>query len=113
MSGQDCRNLQNDDVDMDDGEDGDPVYCRECVTDLEVPAIFCDAKCYDANFQRHREDVHLPEREKLHRGFDDERELEFAADDRSRYRARKIEDHFITQNEAFREYEQKTGAVSK
>lgn len=61
------------------------------------------------NFQAHRDRVHLPERKKAHNEWDDENQLEFAAENKSQYGARKIEDHIILLSEAVAEYQEKTG----
>jgi hypothetical protein len=93
-------------------DESNPVYCRDCVTNLGIRSAFCSPECYDSSFQKHREAIHLPEYGRQNRSTaDDAKDLEYAAEDRSRYRARRIEDHFITQDDAFRAYQQKTGAV--
>ena len=101
------------------------VFCRECVLSLKQASgsVFCSARCYDANFQHHREGVHLPERERRrgrktqHDHDDDDHDdealllLEYADEGRTQYRARKIEEHLITLDDALREYQQKSGAA--
>ena len=46
------------------------VFCRECVLSLKQASgsVFCSARCYDANFQHHRDGVHLPGRREKARG---------------------------------------------
>ena len=101
------------------------VFCRECVLSLKQASgsVFCSARCYDANFQHHRDGVHLPGRREKARGRggggevavsgndDDEALLEYADEDRTQYRARKIEEHLITLDDALREYQQQSGAA--
>jgi hypothetical protein len=74
---------------------GDLCFCTECLTTLAQPTIWCCLACADADFQRHREEIHLPERKTLGLVVDDEGQLEYmdgAADDGSdrRYRAKDI-----------------------
>ncbi|KAI0130113.1 hypothetical protein BJ170DRAFT_301029 [Xylariales sp. AK1849] len=109
-SGQDCINIQDEDVSMDEGSNV-LGFCQECVIDLEIESLFCSIQCLDRNFQRHREEVHIPKRDHAGQIGDDEQDLEYESEDKSRYRARKIEDHFIVLEDALREYGEKTGAV--
>ncbi len=88
-----------------------PVFCRECISTLKLPFVFCSPHCCDVNFQHHRDEIHLPERKKTHSEVDDESLLEFATEDKTQYRARKIEEHLITLDDAIEEYQQKTGAT--
>lgn len=53
-------------------------FCTECLTTLKQPTVWCSPACAAADFQRHREEVHLPERRK--RGLaedEDEAQLEY------------------------------------
>lgn len=87
------------------------VLCRECVDNLQIPSTFCSPRCYDFNFQHHRDDVHIPAMKKAERQIDDESLLEFDPDDKTRYRARKIEEHFVTLDDALEEYKESSGAT--
>ncbi|CAJ2503899.1 Uu.00g112930.m01.CDS01 [Anthostomella pinea] len=109
-SGMDCVQLHDEDVDMDAGPPV-VVFCRECVESLGVQTIFCSARCYADNFQQHRDLLHLIEREKARLEVDDKGQLEFDPQDRSRYRARKIEDHIVTLPDAMAAWQRKSGAI--
>ncbi|KAH8662043.1 hypothetical protein BX600DRAFT_512919 [Xylariales sp. PMI_506] len=98
-SGSGCITIQDEDVDMDDEGDA-ACLCRECVEELEMESVFCSPRCFDSNFQRHREDVHIPRREHAGELVDDEKDLEYSPEDKTRYRARKIEDHFMLLHDA-------------
>lgn len=87
------------------------VFCRECVEILKVPSIFCSSRCFGENFRHHRESVHIPERRNIQHETNDEDQLEFDPEDKTRYRARKIEEHFITFDDAITGWQQKTGAT--
>ncbi|KAK4145360.1 uncharacterized protein C8A04DRAFT_26867 [Dichotomopilus funicola] len=41
------------------------LFCTECLTTFHQPILWCSPACADANFQSHREGVHLPERKRL------------------------------------------------
>ncbi|KAI1343314.1 hypothetical protein F5Y15DRAFT_230561 [Xylariaceae sp. FL0016] len=100
-----CERLLDEDEPMDDGEDC--FFCKECVLTLGIPSTWCSLRCLDANFQRHRNNVHIPEREKGHHHIDDHQQLEFSTSDRTRYRARRIEDHAISLTDAMSGYRPK------
>lgn len=88
------------------------VFCRECVVDIKTAAsVFCSPRCYEDNFQRHREDVHLPDRERNQRQVNDRSQLEYESVDERRYRPLKIEEHFITMDDALSRYSSDTGAT--
>ncbi|KAI0162162.1 hypothetical protein GGR57DRAFT_453281 [Xylariaceae sp. FL1272] len=109
-SGPDCTTLHDPDVEM-DGTDGPiTILCKECVEDLETESIFCSPRCYDVSFQDHREDVHFTEREKQGMEVDDENMLVFDPDQPRTYRAKVIEEHFVTLRDALAEWEGKVGA---
>ena len=132
-AGGECTSLQDPDVEMDGmgpgaGAGSSAVFCRECVLVLKQPGVFCSAGCYGANFQRHRDDVHLPERERRRmeregrgsRGGSREAEgdaemqrLKLAGDeDGAQHQPpRKIEEHLITLEDAIQEYRQTSGAA--
>lgn len=109
-SGQNCTNVHDADVEMDEDR-RIPVFCRECLSNLKLPSVFCSPRCYDANFQRHRDNLHIPERKRKHSQIDDENQLEFAVEDKTQYQARKIEEHFFTLDDALEKYQQRTGAT--
>ncbi|KAI5867733.1 hypothetical protein GGS23DRAFT_549695 [Durotheca rogersii] len=111
-SGQDCVRLQDDDVDMEDAR-STLVLCRECVLNFRIPSVFCSPRCFDDSFQRHRDDIHLLEWKNMRQGVGDETQLEFDPEDRTRYRARDIEEHLVTLDHAMAEWQRKTGATAK
>ncbi|KAH6855225.1 hypothetical protein B0I37DRAFT_395390 [Chaetomium sp. MPI-CAGE-AT-0009] len=102
-------------------------FCTECLTALKQPTTWCSLACADANFQAHREGVHLPGRARL--GLraeggegaegDDEAQLEYYSPSSSfssslkggseeggkRYRARDIAALTTGLGEAVREWE--------
>ncbi|RYO94407.1 hypothetical protein DL764_007841 [Monosporascus ibericus] len=84
-AGQTCINLHDADVEMDEAR-RIPVFCRDY-------------------------GVHIPERKKARAEVDDEGQLEYASEDKTQYRARKIEEHLITLSDAVEEYQQRTGAT--
>ncbi|RYP23700.1 hypothetical protein DL765_000996 [Monosporascus sp. GIB2] len=55
--------------------------------------------------------VHVPERKKARVEVDDESQLEYASEDKTQYRASKIEEHLVTLGDALEEYQQRTGAT--
>ncbi|KAK0633652.1 hypothetical protein B0T14DRAFT_420242 [Immersiella caudata] len=89
----------------------DPIpsicFCRECLTSLKIPSAFCSPTCADTNFQRHREEVHMPTRKQLDIIVTDRDTLEyFPTDDGStRYRAKDISAHVISLEEAVGQWE--------
>ncbi|KAK7946524.1 uncharacterized protein PG986_010845 [Apiospora aurea] len=93
-SGDYCTDLQKEDVDM-DGDSRITVLCRECVEAFKVESVFCSPQCYNDNFQRHREGVHLSEWAKIGEIADDDDDLEHLAGGESKYRAKKIEKHYL------------------
>ncbi|KAI0204209.1 hypothetical protein F4808DRAFT_457310 [Astrocystis sublimbata] len=109
-SGSDCLDLVDSDTRMDIDEPM-VVICRECVTNLGHASAFCSSNCYDANFQRHRDSVHIPERKKKNLDNDDKGKLEFDPEDETRYSARKIEEHVISLRDALSDWQQTTGAA--
>ncbi|KAI4860967.1 hypothetical protein F4820DRAFT_83716 [Hypoxylon rubiginosum] len=111
-SGQGCIQLHDEDVEMDEGGNI-LVCCRECVETLGIPSTFCSTRCLGENFQRHRDNIHLPERKTTHHEMDDASQLEFDPEDGTRYRARKIEEHIITFEDAVKGWQRKTGATVK
>lgn len=86
-------------------------FCTECLASLRRPTMWCSAACADADFQRHREEVHLPERKRLGLGTDDEGQLEYSEGSgdggERRYRARDISTLTTSLDEAVREWEEK------
>ncbi|KAH8886867.1 hypothetical protein GQ53DRAFT_727476 [Thozetella sp. PMI_491] len=87
-AGAACVSLQDEDVDMD--RQISLVFCKECVDSLKLPTVFCSINCYAANFQRHRERVHLPARERGGTTRDDENELVYDDSAKTRYRPRDV-----------------------
>lgn len=63
------------------------VFCKECIDMLKKPTVFCSIKCYEANFQKHRDGVHVPGRVKMSYNRDDTKELEYENADKTKYHA--------------------------
>lgn len=90
----------------------DPHFCTECLTTLKQATTWCTVACAAANFQTHREEVHLPGRTRLGlANVDyDEAQLEYVrggdtADGNRKYRARDIGALTTSLEEAVREWE--------
>ncbi|KAI1101656.1 hypothetical protein F4804DRAFT_292518 [Jackrogersella minutella] len=111
-SGQDCVRLHDEDIEMDEGG-SILVFCRECVETLGVPSTFCSSRCFNDNFQHHRETVHIPERKNTRHEIDDENQLESTPEDRTKYHAKRIEEHLVMFDDAIIEWQRKTGATVK
>ncbi|KAI1427214.1 hypothetical protein F5Y12DRAFT_737907 [Xylaria sp. FL1777] len=109
-SGSGCLNLTDPDSEM---EVDEPlvVFCRECVEDLGQGSVFCSSRCLDANFERHRDRVHIPERERRHHESFEEGQIGFDAEDETMYSARETKAHPIALRDAIADWEQKTEAV--
>ncbi|RYP77782.1 hypothetical protein DL771_000879 [Monosporascus sp. 5C6A] len=69
------------------------------------PVLYCSETCHEDDY------VHIPERKKARAEVDDESQLEYASEDKTQYRARKIEEHLVTLGDAVAEYQQRTGAT--
>ena len=110
-SGQNCVSLSDKDVDM--VGDKAAVFCRECVTSLGTPSLFCEPRCYENSFRAHREDIHIHIRDRMRKEVNDQPLLETDPEDMSIYRARNIDEHIFTVDEAMAEYAQRTGATMK
>lgn len=108
-SGLNCLNLVDPDSAMEVDDAPLLVFCRECVEDLEQASIFCSPRCYDVNFQQHRDDVHIPGREKRKHEIEDDSRLGFSPEG-SRYSAKKIEEHVISLRDAITDWQQRTEA---
>ncbi|KAI0870219.1 hypothetical protein GGS24DRAFT_493177 [Hypoxylon argillaceum] len=108
-SGQSCLRLTEPDIEM-EVEESLVVLCRECVEHLGQASIFCAARCYGANFQHHRDGVHIPERERRKYEIDDKGQLEIDPDDATRYSARDVEAHVIHLRDAMTDWQQRTEA---
>ncbi|KAI1212836.1 uncharacterized protein F4807DRAFT_352351 [Annulohypoxylon truncatum] len=111
-SGQTCVRLHDEDVEMDEGGTS-LVFCRECVEALGVPSIFCSSRCFNENFQHHRDTIHIPERKRTGHEVGDDDQLEFIPEDKTKYHARKIEDHLVTFDDIMTEWQRKTSAAVK
>lgn len=82
-----------------------PFFCKECLEKHRLESVYCSARCADVNFQRHREQVHLPERRR--RGTDDrdEEDLIWENEFRQRYHARDIHMHLMPLGELLADYQ--------
>lgn len=85
------------------GHDYTTVFCRECAELLHTESLFCSPQCFDTNFQIHRDSVHTTSKE-LGEG-----ELEYLSEDKSKYRAKRVQDHYVALEDAFKGYREKTG----
>ncbi|KAK1825770.1 hypothetical protein QBC39DRAFT_387204 [Podospora conica] len=87
------------------------VFCRECLDSLKVASLWCSPACAAANFQRHREDVHMPARRRLGLVVTDRDQFEYYSETtagETRYRARDISRHVISFEDASRRWEEET-----
>ncbi|KAI1171285.1 hypothetical protein F4777DRAFT_64566 [Nemania sp. FL0916] len=109
-SAQTCVSLADVDVDM-GGDEPLIVFCRECVEHLGLPSTFCSSRCYRAHFQRHRENVHIPERQKRERDIDDRDQLAIDSDDETRYSVKNVGEHIIRLRDAMATWQETTGAI--
>ncbi|KAK3695435.1 hypothetical protein B0T22DRAFT_478098 [Podospora appendiculata] len=121
-SGSDCiqqLHPQDADVEMQGTDDGTTsskppapkiCFCTECLTSLKLPTTWCSLACADKNFQRHREDVHIPARKRLGITVTDRDRLSYDAVDTSlqaetKYHAIDIGAHITTYEAAVRAWE--------
>lgn len=81
------------------------VMCAECVRRLRTPAMFCSRDCLAKNFQRHREDIHVPARARLGLDVKDANELEYENSAKTKYHAKNIDDWLVTIDSAVKEWE--------
>ncbi|KAG7291586.1 hypothetical protein NEMBOFW57_001605 [Staphylotrichum longicolle] len=88
----------------------DLCFCTECLTALKQPTMWCSPACADANFQSHRDEVHLPERKKQGLDVDDEAQLEYSGDSgdgNRKYHAKNIRALLTPLEEAVKEWEER------
>ncbi|KAK3500910.1 hypothetical protein B0T13DRAFT_234703 [Neurospora crassa] len=64
-------------VDSDPNASSPVCFCRECLTTLKCESVFCSLRCYDLNFQGHRENIHMPTRRQLNIIVTDRQHLEY------------------------------------
>lgn len=104
--GNGCTQLIDEDVDM-DMHNSVPFLCRECTTGYRLEAVYCSLRCADINFQRHREQVHIPERKQ--RGLEIDRDVNdiIFDDERARYHARDIRSHLASLGDLLLDFQQK------
>lgn len=86
-------------------------FCKECLTEHKVETYFCCLQCFDENFQAHRENVHMPKRDKVGEIYEDEDDLDYASSNSLQYRAKRIEDHWIPLEIAVKQWADKLGAT--
>ncbi|KAL2757762.1 hypothetical protein ACRALDRAFT_1079863 [Sodiomyces alcalophilus JCM 7366] len=91
-AGRECVQLSDEDVDMLGNEDSGVVICQECAEDLDRATTYCSERCARGDFQRHREDVHIPGRRKLgKREVEvDTKDVVFEDEDRTKYHVEDI-----------------------
>lgn len=88
----------------------DLCFCTECLTAVKQPTMWCSPACADANFQSHRDEVHLPERKKRGLDVDDEAQLEYSGDSgdgNRKYHAKNIRALLTPLEEAVKEWEER------
>lgn len=104
--GDGCAQLIDEDVDMDLHRSG-PFLCKECTTGLKKEAVYCSLRCADINFQRHREQVHIPERKQ--RGLDVDRDVQDIVFDGegARYHARDIRLQLVSLGDLLLDFQQR------
>ncbi|KAL1883379.1 hypothetical protein VTK73DRAFT_8946 [Phialemonium thermophilum] len=100
-AGGKCVQLHDEDMDMENDEN--PRLCQECMDSLGTVAIFCSIRCAEANFQSHREQVHVPKREEAGLVTEDLSRIVFDDGEQTRYHAANIHAEVISLDEAFRE----------
>jgi hypothetical protein len=90
------------------------LFCTECLTALKQPTVWCSLTCADANFQTHREEIHIPARKRLGLSVDDEQQLEYlplpsnsGVGSKRKYRAKDIKALTTSLGEAVRQWEEK------
>jgi len=95
----------------DEAYDGSTNFlCRECTQSLGRESIYCSAACAAADFQRHRERVHLPAWERRGMAVDDDLLIEFL-DDGETYRAKDIHAHLISEADEQRKLQEAVKAT--
>ncbi|GJC97222.1 hypothetical protein CH63R_07481 [Colletotrichum higginsianum IMI 349063] len=58
-AGEGCVQLKDEDEEMGGNGEG-PVICEECAEQLGQSIVYCSSRCASADFQEHREGVHIP-----------------------------------------------------
>ena len=107
-SGEDCVQLHDEDVDM-DADEAEAVLCKTCTSSLKVESLFCSEKCAGINFQPHRESIHVPKWEDQGDGVIDADQLEFYDEEKTKYRARNLQEHILPLSYAIEEFQQRNG----
>ncbi len=83
------------------------VFCKECIDMLKRPTVYCSIQCYEGNFQKHREGVHLPGRVKAGYERDDAGQLEYEDAQKTKYHAKDPRSSVRSWNEAASEWERR------
>ncbi|KAI0805069.1 hypothetical protein GGR55DRAFT_296676 [Xylaria sp. FL0064] len=105
-SSSNCLSLTESDSGMEIDEPS-VVFCQECVENLGQGSVFCSSRCLDANFERHRDRVHIPERERRRDDTYEEGQIEFETEDEGMYSAGP---HPVSLRDALSDWQQKTEA---
>lgn len=75
-------------------------FCRECVLSFSIGTVYCNDRCAGRDFQRHREKVHLPNREMRADSRDDRGDLSYSSARKVAYTAADIAKHVLSLDEA-------------
>ncbi|CAK7200829.1 hypothetical protein SEUCBS139899_003528 [Sporothrix eucalyptigena] len=75
-------------------------FCRECVLSFSIGTVYCNDRCASRDFQRHREKVHLPNREMRADSRDDRGDLSYSSYAKVDYTAADINKHLLSIREA-------------
>lgn len=82
-----------------------PYVCRECLRNHGIESVYCSVRCADFNFQRHREQVHLPERRRRGVNEPDGEDIRWENEFRQRYWAKNIRKHLVSLVDLIGDYE--------
>ncbi|CAK7226655.1 hypothetical protein SCUCBS95973_006272, partial [Sporothrix curviconia] len=75
-------------------------FCRECVLSFSISTVYCNDRCAARDFRRHREKVHLPNREIRAEQRDDTSDLVYSSFNKASYRAADIAKHLLSIRDA-------------
>ncbi|KAK1573808.1 uncharacterized protein LY79DRAFT_593696 [Colletotrichum navitas] len=100
-AGEGCVQLKDEDEEMGGSGEG-PVICEECAEQLGQSIVYCSSRCASADFQEHREGVHIPNWKGLGIDIGTQGEhLVYDNDDKSKYHVNDISKFVWRLDEAF------------